>query len=210
LLAAFAQSSVVGAPGRAGTDTGDSGSAGNGRERYSAVADATQGSGDVAAAATLGNMSGPTVVDSSSAAAPATPDAAPTSGNVADQVASQLARMVSNGTGEMVMKLHPPELGDLTVRVAVSGRDVTAWFGSAQPQVQNAISAAIGQLQTNLGDAGYNLSGAWVGADASGGQQNANSPTPLPSLAAGPAAPPLAMSSVAAARPATSGVNIYV
>ena len=73
------------------------------------------------------------------------------------------------------MRLHPPELGDLTVRVAVSGRDVSAWFTSPQPQVQSAISAAIGQLQTNLGNAGYNLNGAWVGGDASNARQQSTS-----------------------------------
>ena len=114
-------------------------------------------------------------------AAPATASAAPPSAvadpsatsTIADQVAGQLMRLVSSGSREMVMRLHPPELGDLTVRVAVNGRDVTAWFGSPQPQVQTAISEGIGQLQTGLGNAGYNSNGAWVGADASEARQQA-------------------------------------
>jgi flagellar hook-length control protein FliK len=110
----------------------------------------------------------------------------------------------------MVMRLHPPELGDLTIRVTVSGHDVSAWFTSPQPEVQNAISAAIGQLQTDLGTAGYNLNGAWVGADASGAQQqSAQAPTPLP-LRTPSTAASLALPAAVASRPAASGLNIYV
>ena len=129
---------------------------------------------------------------------------------IADQVAGQLARMASNGSGEMVMRLHPPELGDLTVRVAVSGRDVAAWFASPQPQVQSAISAAIGQLQTNLGNAGYNLNGAWVGADASSARQQQNSSLPASPAPRAPLVAVAALPAASASRSASSGLNIYV
>ena len=106
------------------------------------------------------------------------------------------------------MRLYPPELGEVTVRVAVSGHDVAAWFGSPEPHVQTAISAAIGQLQADLGNAGYNLNGAWVGADTSGAQPRSASPPPpasrLPAAASGP---PLL--DAGRLQPA-SGVNIYV
>jgi flagellar hook-length control protein FliK len=110
----------------------------------------------------------------------------------------------------VTMRLHPPELGDLTMRVAVNGRDVSAWFASPQPQVQAAISAALGQLQTDLGGAGYNLAGAWVGGDTSGARQQGwnNSPAASQvgaSLAAAAAAPAAAVS-----QPSSSGLNIYV
>jgi flagellar hook-length control protein FliK len=108
----------------------------------------------------------------------------------------------------MVMRLRPPELGDVTVRVAVTGRDVAAWFASPQPQVQNAISAALGQLQTSLGDAGYNLSGAWVGGGAANAQQEQSDP---PGSAASRTLSAVAVPSPAAAQlPAASGLNIYV
>jgi Flagellar hook-length control protein FliK len=74
--------------------------------------------------------------------------------------------LIENPDHEVVLRLHPPELGDLTVRVLVNGREVSAWFATPQIQAQQAISQAIGQLHTDLGSAGYNLTGAWVGADA--------------------------------------------
>lgn len=131
-------------------------------------------------------------------------------GTLTDQVAGHLARMVTSGAREMVVQLHPPELGDLTVRVAVSGRDVSAWFASSQPQVQSAISAALGQLQTNLGNAGYNLNGAWVGADASSARQQQGSSVPAPPPSSASVAPVAALPAAAVSRPAASGLNIYV
>jgi flagellar hook-length control protein FliK len=96
-----------------------------------------------------------------------------------DWLAEPIVQLVSSSRREMAIQLRPPELGELTVRVAVNGRDVSAWFETAQPQVQQALTQALPQLHTDLGNAGYALTGAWVGADASGGSQQ-------PALAASP------------------------
>src|SRR5262249_48544099 len=90
---------------------------------------------------------------------------------------------VSSGGQEIVLQLHPPELGDLTVRVLVDGREVSAWFAAPQIQVQQAISQAIGQLQTDLGNVGYNLASASIAAEAwnpsgSRDERDEGSPTP--------------------------------
>ena len=126
---------------------------------------------------------------------------------VSDQVASHVLRLVSSGAREMVMRLHPPELGEVTVRVAVNGRDVSAWFGSPQLHVQTAIVGGIGQLQADLGNAGYNLNGAWVGAEASGSRQQAVNP-PLARIPVAVSDPDPRMP--ATSRPSASGLNIYV
>jgi hypothetical protein len=118
-------------------------------------------------------------------------------------------RLVSSSGREVTVQLHPPELGDLTVRVAVDGRDVSAWFGSPQPLVQQAISAALGQLQTGLGNAGYTLSNAWVGADASGAGDRGGNPAPRPQPGSFAAAAIAAPSLVPTGQNAL-GVSIYV
>jgi len=180
------------------------------RGRYTSVA-ATSAAGDAATAIAPITNNDTAATAAATGTAPTTGAAETVSGTITDQVTGHLLRLMSNGTRDMTMRLHPPELGDLTVRVAVSGREVSAWFASPQPQVQSAISAALGQLQTNLGNAGYNLTGAWVGADASGAQQQGpRLPEPLP-IPASPASPSAVLPAVAAAaRPAVSGLNIYV
>jgi hypothetical protein len=210
LLAGLSQTLPAVGGGLPSTGDNRAGSgAGNGERGRTAPTAAAPDAGDSAAAAMPG-ASGASALTASPAAAPsATPD--PTAaGTISDQVAGQLVRLVSSGSRDMVMRLRPPELGDVTVRVAISGRDVSAWFVSPQPEVQSAISAAIGQLQTILGDAGYNLNGAWVGADASSARrQGANLP-PLPPTRASSAAPAIGLSATASSRPAAAGLNIYV
>jgi flagellar hook-length control protein FliK len=196
-----------GQPGFAG---GGFGSSGRGHDAVGAV---TSAQGDATTVAAFGADA------NSSATAAATPGADPTpaldettTGAISDQVTNQLLHLVSNGSREVVMRLHPAELGDLTVRVSVSGRDVSAWFTSAQPQVQGAINGALDQLQTSLGNAGYNLAGAWVGAESSSAQQQGQSqqawtPTSA-SLTSSSAVLPAA--AAATSRPSPSGLNIYV
>lgn len=172
----------------------------------------------VAAASDAGNTTAAAIVGNANlSAAGGSPSGAPGSAadpggasTIADQVTGQLARMVSNGMHDVVMRLHPPELGDLTIRIAVSGHDVSAWFVSPQPQVQSAISDAIGQLRTDLSNAGYNLNGAWVGADASGAGQQGSS-LPAPPEVRSPFSPPSAgVSATVVSRPSPSGLNLYV
>jgi hypothetical protein len=153
-------------------------------------------------------------------APPAAPLASPTAGpdtaaaadgaGFADRLSGDVARLLASSSREAVLRLSPPELGEVTVRVAVSGRDVSAWFGTPLPSVQQTISQAIGQLQTDLGNAGYTLNGAWVGADASGSESGGTG-----AFVAAPTRPPAGVSqggpaAVSAALPSASGVSIYV
>lgn len=168
------------------------------------VARDSEGAGTLNAGGAAAPASAP-----AAAADASTPVSADLTDSIAGQVSGHLLRLVSSGSREMVMRLHPPELGDLTVRIAVSGRDVSAWFESAQAQVQAAVSGGIAQLHADLGNAGYNLNGAWVGADASNArQQGAASPAPL--SGATPAAPDFASSGAVISPSAASGVSIYV
>ena len=136
--------------------------------------------------------------------------AMPLPDNLPDQLLSSVIGLIQSSGREIVLRLDPPDLGNLTVRVLVSGREVTAWFATPQVQLQQAIGQAIGQLHTDLSNAGYTLSAAWVGADASNPRDRGAS-LPLPArerfTATGvePETPPAAkiVSS-------SSGVSIYV
>ncbi|MBV8120556.1 MAG: flagellar hook-length control protein FliK [Alphaproteobacteria bacterium] len=132
------------------------------------------------------------------------------SANFPDQLSGHVIGSIENSARDVVLHLHPPELGDLTVRVVVSGREVSAWFATPQEQVQQMIRQAIGQLHTDLGNAGYNLAGAWVGADASGSRErNARlAPTPTDRIAAR-GADAVDPANTSAPSP-SSGVSIYV
>jgi hypothetical protein len=196
------------ASGQPGANTGDPTGSGDDRRRFASVLAASDGVRATEAAAVGGTAETPALANAPAAtASPAGVAEASASTTISDQVASHVVRLVTGGSRDMVMRLHPPELGEVTVRVAVSGRDVSAWFGSPQPQVQVAIADGIGQLQAGLGDAGYNLNGAWVGADASGARQQAGGLS-LPPATETARTPDFGMT--AAPRPSASGLNIYV
>jgi flagellar hook-length control protein FliK len=129
-----------------------------------------------------------------------------------DQLFRHVAGSIDNAGNEVVLHLQPPELGDLTVRVVVIGREVSAWFGTPQVDVQQVISQALDQLHTELGNAGYTLGSTWVGADASdAGERGSRTPAPT-SRQKGIAGANLSTSPESAApiRSSNSGVSVYV
>ncbi|MGH6988576.1 MAG: flagellar hook-length control protein FliK [Stellaceae bacterium] len=158
------------------------------------------------------------------AAGPATGSAASTvtngAGNVngamqqtamGNDVATHVLGMIAAGHHEATFQLQPQQLGALTVRIVVQGRNVSAWFGAAQPQVQQAVTQAMDQLQAGLANAGFNLAGAWVGADASGARRPAvyrDTAVRRPSFATAAIAPSSG-TEVDTGR-LSPGVNIYV
>ena len=140
----------------------------------------------------------------------ATPTAVALSAAIADQLSYHVIRSVAGGGEEFVLRLRPPELGDVTVHLLVDHREVSAWFASPQIPVQQAITDAIGQLQTDLGKAGYYLAGAWVGAEAWRPRERDGS-SGMPQQQRNTAnRPKLAESSGSPAPTVASGVSIFV
>jgi flagellar hook-length control protein FliK len=127
--------------------------------------DSQSGAGLAAALATVGAGAAPSPsIPPAGVAAPASADAG--AAGLAPQVAARLVGALGAGRLDVVLRLHPPELGDLNVRLEVSGRAVTAWFDSPLPQVQQALSQNMGQLHAGFASAGYALNSAWIGGDA--------------------------------------------
>lgn len=171
-------------------------------------------SGDPPTLTAVDSMTGSAPLAPSDAATGAPPDLTASSNSPSasftETLANHVMSMVSNGRQEATLQLQPPQLGDITIRVAVQGRDVSTWFGAAQPQVQVAVSQALDQLRTDLAGAGLNLAGAWVGADTSGTRQApfeaAATPTRRPIFTT--TGESSAIDGGSAARP--SGLSVYV
>ncbi len=128
-----------------------------------------------------------------------------------DQLFRHVVGSIGNPGSEVVLHLNPPELGDLTVRVLISGRAVSAWFGTPRVEVQQVISQALGTLQADLGNAGYTLGNAWVGADAFGTSERGGRGPRMPEQRANTEAEAEASpASVDPIRSFGSGVSVYV
>ncbi|HTV88262.1 MAG TPA: flagellar hook-length control protein FliK [Stellaceae bacterium] len=145
------------------------------------------------------------------AAGAATPAASAGPADAADlaaQVVSRMAGALAPGNVDIVMHLHPPELGELNVRVQVSGHEVSAWFDSPLAQVQLALSQGMGQLRAGLADVGYSLNNAWIGGDAWTPRGGTASPTRRALVAAG--SPAVTTEPAALSPAAGAGVSLYV
>lgn len=71
------------------------------------------------------------------------------------------------------LTLNPPDLGPLQVVLTVSENQATANFTAAQPEVRQALEAALPKLREMLGEAGIQLGQADVSAGTPDNQHNA-------------------------------------
>lgn len=99
--------------------------------------------------------------------------------NVASQIVDQ-ARMINSVDGsEMIIKLKPEHLGELTLKVGVENGVVSATFHSSNPEVRSAIEASLHQLKQEMVTQGVKLDFVAVlsggaGQFFSNGQREAN------------------------------------
>lgn len=105
-------------------------------------------------------------------------------GNVLDRLSPQVGTpawdralgqrvvwMVAGAEQSASLTLNPPDLGPLQVVLNVQNSTANATFVAAQPEVRQALEAAMPKLRDMLGDAGIQLGQATV---SSGMQQNQN------------------------------------
>jgi flagellar hook-length control protein FliK len=84
-------------------------------------------------------------------------------------VGQRVVWMVAGAEQSASLTLNPPDLGPLQVVLNVSNSTANATFVAAQPEVRQALEAAMPRLRDMLGDAGIQLGQATV---SSGMQQN--------------------------------------
>ncbi|MEW6119182.1 MAG: flagellar hook-length control protein FliK [Pseudomonadota bacterium] len=73
--------------------------------------------------------------------------------------------MAAGNQQAATLTLNPPDLGPLQVVVNVSNEQATASFFAAQPEVRQALEAALPRLRDMMQDAGIQLGQATVSAD---------------------------------------------
>lgn len=111
--------------------------------------------------------SAPAALHQAAGAAPAAADRLmPRVGTGAwDQALGQkMVWMVSGAQQSASLTLNPPDLGPLQVVLNVSNAQATANFIAAQPEVRQALEAAMPRLREMLGDAGIQLGQSSVSA----------------------------------------------
>jgi len=82
--------------------------------------------------------------------------------------------MVAGEHQSASLTLNPPDLGPLQVVLNVSHSTATATFSAAQPEVRQALEAALPKLREMLGDAGIQLGQASVNSGSANQQGTAD------------------------------------
>lgn len=106
--------------------------------------------------------------------------------------------MVAGAQKSAALTLNPPDLGPLQVVLHVSNSHADATFISAQPEVRQALEAALPRLREMMGDAGIQLGQASVGTSLPNQQQAPGQQAPRP---AAPAPEPVGGNPEGALRP---------
>lgn len=82
--------------------------------------------------------------------------------------------MVAGAQTSATMTLNPPDLGPMQIVLNVNNTDATATFVAAQPEVRQALEAAMPRLREMLAEAGIQLGQANVNAGNPNQNQNQN------------------------------------
>jgi flagellar hook-length control protein FliK len=90
--------------------------------------------------------------------------------------------MATGGQQSASLTLNPPNLGPLQIVVDVTSDQASASFFSAQPEVRQALEAALPRLREMMNDAGIQLGQATVSADTPRQHDGSDRPArPIPS-----------------------------
>ncbi len=88
-----------------------------------------------------------------------------------DALGQKVVWMAGQQTQVAELRLNPPNLGPMEVRISVSNDQISALFVSHQPAVREAIEAAMPRLREMLAESGMMLGDASVSSDSLPQQQ---------------------------------------
>jgi flagellar hook-length control protein FliK len=84
----------------------------------------------------------------------------------ADELGGQLTWMAHHSIGSASLKVSPPDLGPIEVRIAVHGSAASVWFGAAQADTRTALEQALPRLHELFGAQGLALADASVSRES--------------------------------------------
>ncbi|WP_254693664.1 flagellar hook-length control protein FliK [Shewanella sp. MEBiC00475] len=87
----------------------------------------------------------------------------------------QLITMVSNGIQQAEIRLDPPELGHLTVKIQIQGDQTQVQFHVAQSQTRDIVEQAMPRLRDMLSQEGLQLTDSHVSQGDEGSEQQGQS-----------------------------------
>ncbi len=96
----------------------------------------------------------------------------------ADPLAERLAGLATRGANTAEIRLHPPNLGQLDVRITVANDQATLFVASANPDVREALQQALPRLDSLLSSLGIELAESEIAERQTDGSQAESSNRP--------------------------------
>jgi flagellar hook-length control protein FliK len=128
----------------------------------------------------------------------------------APALATQVRWLVHEGVSQAQLKLHPAEMGPVSVRIVLDGREARIDFGADVAATRQVLEASLPVLAAALDDSGIRMTGGSV-RDGQGHPQHGHQPRGAPggrSAATDPAAGHDTGTATAAAREARGLVDL--
>lgn len=91
-----------------------------------------------------------------------------------DQVVSQVKLSQTDGRSDLTVRLNPPELGSLSVRIVQDAQGITSEIQASSNQVRNLLQAHMPALMSALSDAGLRVDAVNVTSNLSFGSYMQN------------------------------------
>lgn len=88
-----------------------------------------------------------------------------------EQVVEAVIERAEDGGGEVSIRLDPPELGEVLIRVTTDGDSVRVHIQAERPEAAQLLRNAASALESLLSERGLDLSDVFVGADDRGSEQ---------------------------------------
>jgi len=126
-------------------------------------------------------VSGALLASGLAAAAPSTPAEAPAVVNLPTPVDSpdfaqslgvQVSVLATDGVQQAELHLNPPEMGPISVQIAIDGTQAQVDFGADMASTRQVIESGLPELASALRDAGFTLTGGGVSQQARQGSQD--------------------------------------
>ena len=80
----------------------------------------------------------------------------------AEPLAQRLAWLIHKGANTVDLRLHPPRLGRVEVRISVQSDQVSIWLSAANPEVREMLAQALPRLDGLLENSGLELADAGI------------------------------------------------
>ncbi len=126
-----------------------------------------------------------------------------------ERIAEQARWLAGREGGEVRIRLNPPHLGTLEIKVQVADEQTFVNFSASQPAARELLEGSMGRLRGLMDSAGLTLADAQVSSGGAGEHRRAGPFAPDPELVPEDGGSAAAAERIALPPPGSTGIDLY-